>query len=944
MSFSFRVASALLASASMFALSPSARAQEEGPVPATADESELVVTGSRVIRNGNNSPTPVTVISTDEALRLQPGTLADALQVFPAFAGSRGSGSNPTFTGGVAGGNGSANQLNLRNIGLERTLVLQDGKRVPPTLFNGIVDVDIIPQMLVSRVDVVTGGAGAVYGSDAVAGVVNYIINHDFSGLRIDAEAGVSAQNDAEKYRFGIAWGAELFGGRGHFVASYEYQREDGIPFRSDRDYMRQWGVTGAGTTANPYVNQADLRQRNFAAGGRISSGALADMVFGPDGTLHPFLHGTPTGTAAIEIGGEGAFHDSSLLAALEFNQAFARFDYDFSSNLHGYVQFAGNFKTNQSSAEYQVLQNMTMRRDNPFLHPSVVAALTTAGQSTFRMNQYMMDFPRSGGEAETDQWTLMTGLNGRLGRFDWAVDYVHGDSELSTTLINNLNNQNLAAALDAVRDLSGNIICYATLVDPTYACEPLNIFGPGVGAAAAYDYITDEGHYTATTVMDDVSAQISGSLFNTWAGPVNVALSGEWRTWGFESETDTSPGDPVNCTNIRANCPTALHPNTFATTPEVSNTVWETAFEFDAPLLAGVTLVHSLNLNGAVRYTSYETSGDYTTWKLGLDWHISNELRVRATRSRDIRAPTLNDLFAGQNLITVSPTDLLTGLSPNVFSQDGSNPSLTAEIGDTSTAGIVWRPTSNFSIALDGYRIIVSDAITRVQGADPAIQNACYASAGTSPYCALQLRPLGYDPSNPAHTSAANAVTQWRSVGINIAEIETYGADLEVNYRTELFERPLALRLLTAWQPHIYYRQPGIATRDQGGAAFGPLGGAASPSWRVSATLHFEPTDQFSIDLLYRWRNDMRLSGIDSEVWLNNRMSSFDTTNVTLTYEPELSLDTQVYFNIQNIFDNEPPGGGFTGNGTRAGLRDGYASGDHVLGRYFTLGVRIRH
>ena len=152
---------------------------------------EVQVTGTRIITNGNASPSPVTVVSTNDLLEVQPGaTLADALNTLPAFSGSRGSSSNPTTIGSAAGGNGSANSLNLRNLGPTRTLVLMDGKRVPPTLFNGVVDVDIIPQALVERVDIVTGGVSAVYGSDAVSGVVNYVMNHKFEGFRADTSYG----------------------------------------------------------------------------------------------------------------------------------------------------------------------------------------------------------------------------------------------------------------------------------------------------------------------------------------------------------------------------------------------------------------------------------------------------------------------------------------------------------------------------------------------------------------------------------------------------------------------------------------------------------------------------------------------------------------------------------------------------------------------------------
>jgi hypothetical protein len=162
----------------------------------------VVVTGSRVIRNGDSSPSPVTVVSADDLMTAKPGaTLAEALNTMPVFAGSRGASSNPTTAGSAAGGSGSANQLNLRNIGATRTLVLMDGKRVPPTLYNSAVDVDLIPQMFVQRVDIVTGGVSAVYGSDAMSGVVNYIIDRKFNGFKSDASYGKSTYGDAGKVR-----------------------------------------------------------------------------------------------------------------------------------------------------------------------------------------------------------------------------------------------------------------------------------------------------------------------------------------------------------------------------------------------------------------------------------------------------------------------------------------------------------------------------------------------------------------------------------------------------------------------------------------------------------------------------------------------------------------------------------------------------------------------
>jgi iron complex outermembrane receptor protein len=937
-----RIAAAFFAGASTVALSTATFAQASAPA-APADDStvgEIIVTGSRVIKNGDASPSPVTVVATEDVLRMQPGTLADALQILPVFAGSRGSGVNPTSTGSVGAGNASANQLNLRNIGPNRTLVLIDGLRVPPTLLNGVVDVDVIPQMLVQRVDTVTGGVSAVYGSDAVSGVVNYVIDKKFNGLKALAQTGVSSEGDGKKVDVGFAVGKRL-GDRGHFEGSYEYRNEKGIAYRSDRDWMTLWGVAGAGTTANPYQLYSNVHQSAYSFGGLINSGVLNGQTFNTGGTLRPFVHGATTGSAALEIGGDGAYYDSSLLASLKGNQVFGRFDYDLTDSVHGYAQASANIKTNANYSDYLTLNRVTINSQNAFLNPTYRAQLAAANQATFTLSELVASAPRLEARSKSDQRIYTGGLDGDLGAYKWSLDYTHGTTELRTTLVTNINNQRLAAALDAVSDATGKIVCNITLTNPSSGCVPLNVFGSGAASAEAINYVMQPTHYIASTTMDALSGHIDGSPFSTWAGPVGVALSGEWRKLSFESRSDASPTDLVNCTGIRYNCTAggALWTQTYAASPEVSQTVKEAALEFDAPLVKDAALMQSLSLNGAARFTRYDTSGDYWTWKIGFDWRVNDALRFRGTKSRDIRAPTLYELFAPVNSVPVNPVDLLTNTSPRVPSTDLSNPDLTAEIGKTTTAGLIWNPLPRLSIALDGYHITVTDAVAQIAGSTAAYQQACYASGGTSPFCALQVRPNGYTDK-----SAANAVTRWYTKYQNIAEIETWGADLEVNYSATLFDRPASLRFLGAWQPHVYYRQPGAPTTDQGGVAFGPLGMAAGPDLRLTGLFRFQPAPHLTIDLMQRWRDSMKLGGDPTQVWVKNRIASFGTTNLSLTYETDALVGrTELFLNVQNLFDNDAPGGAYSGNGTRAGMRDGYAIGDDVLGRYFTIGARLK-
>lgn len=934
--------SALLASASSLAVPGIAHAQTAPEASGTEAEADtdasdiITVTGSRVIRDGSNSPTPVTVVSTEALEAVQPGvSLSDSLAILPAFAGSRGAGSNPSSTGSVGAGNGSANQLNLRNIGTEKTLVLIDGRRLAPTTFSGLVDVDAIPEMLIERVDVVTGGASAVYGSDAVSGVVNYVIDRDFTGLRARASYGIAEYGDAENLTAGIAWGTDI-GERGHFMASYLYRDEQGILYRTDRPWMNLAGVTGLGTVAAPYQVQQDIRQKDFTFGGLISTSVLAGQTFDANGVLSPFQNGVSTGSSALQIGGDGAYWDSSLLQPSTGHQVFGRFDYDVSDSVTAYVQFAGNFKTDTNYSEHIRLNNVTFNRDNPFLPAQYRQQLVDAGQTTFRMRSIMGNGPRTSAESNSDQWMIFGGLAGEVGNFDWAIDYTHGESELHTTLGDNVNNQLMAYALDVVTS-GGQTVCRIKVTNPGLAddCVPFNAFGPTATSQEAYDYVTGDVTFDALTEMNDVSASLVGQPFSTWAGPVTAALSAEYRTLSFISDSTSNLEDVVNCTGTRYNCTagTTLWQGVFFSSPEVSEEVIETALEFEAPLVDDM-----LSINGAARFTDYENSGSYWTWKIGADLQISDTLRFRATRSRDIRAPTLYDLFAPSNGSTISPTDLLTGLTPIVQGITGSNDDLKAEIGNTLTGGLVWTPSNSLTVAIDAYRIVVSDAITQVQGWNEPIQRACYASGGSSPYCALQDRPNGF-----ADTSAANAVTQWYSAPVNIAEIETYGIDLELTYVGEVANVPFSARVLGAWQPHLYYRQETVETRDQGGVAFGPLGTAPTPEWRATAVVHFEPTDRFAVDILQRWRSGMKISGIASEVWVNNHIGAFATTSMTLTYTADVAGgEADLFINVANLFDADPPVGGYTANGTRAGQRDGYASGDDVRGRYFTAGLRL--
>ena len=378
----------------------------ESQAGAAEELGEVVVTGSRVIANGNASPTPVTVVTVEDVLRVQPTTIADALNSLPTFGSSRNQFANPNngVTVQTGGGNTAGNNLNLRNLGSARTLILFDGLRVPPTNASGLVDVDMIPQVLLQRVDVVTGGASAVYGSDAVTGVVNFITNRNFNGVKANAQYGRTQLNDDITYNAGIAGGQSLFGGKGHIEGSFEYRDDKGVDRRSTRDPSHQtWSIQGAGTAAVPFYLTPYARQNNSTFGGLIvanttGNGALTGQTFNTNGVLTPFVHGTPALSAGNtnEIGGDGVWFDTSLKSSLKSYQLFGRFDYDLTGTIHGYATVAGNDKENLTTTTWVNLNTVTLSRDDAFLPAAYRTTLLNANQATFRLSKQMADVPRN--------------------------------------------------------------------------------------------------------------------------------------------------------------------------------------------------------------------------------------------------------------------------------------------------------------------------------------------------------------------------------------------------------------------------------------------------------------------------------------------------------------------------------------------------------------------
>src|SRR5471032_1882284 len=355
MNFKSSIGVTLLCTVSTLALTCAARAQNTGV-------ESVVVTGSRVISDAVNSPTPLTVLDVSQLQATTPSNIADGLNKLPEFIGSQN-----TRSVNNASTDTAANVLNLRSFGSQRTLVLLDGQRVVASNANGTVNVDTLPQLLVKRVDVVTGGASAVYGSDAVSGVVNFILDKDFKGFKVNANSGISTYGDGMTYKVGAAAGTELFGGRGHLEGSFDYYHADPIyDFqRPEKGNNGDWILTGAGTAANPFTDTPNGNLTAFSFGGKITcAGTTANpclangQQFISNGVIGPFNPGTPTGTANINSGGDGT-HSlyANVTASAKLAQAFTRFSYNVDDTTTFYINLRASEAENRANFVQSYIQ-----------------------------------------------------------------------------------------------------------------------------------------------------------------------------------------------------------------------------------------------------------------------------------------------------------------------------------------------------------------------------------------------------------------------------------------------------------------------------------------------------------------------------------------------------------------------------------------------------------
>jgi len=923
---------------------------------------QVVVTGSRVISDIARSPTPLTVVTTAQLQATTPSNLPDALNKLPIFQGSN----NPRGSDN-ASSNNAGNVLNLRNFGAQRTLVLLDNHRVAPTNSNGTVDIDTLPQMLVSRVDVVTGGASAVYGSDAVTGVVNFVLDENFTGLKLDVNSGISSYGDGASYKAGIAAGTDLFGGRAHFETSLQHFHADGIPHNNRPEGPYYFLLTGNGSAAAPFTSTTNSRLSTYAYGGRITCTACTvnGQQFAANGVIGPYNPGTPTGTSGIASGGDGAVDTvSQITSTLTTDESFARFSYNLTPEISFYVQGTAAQSHDKASFTNWSLNTgatspNTFFKNNPFLPAVAQTALgnnggfatTGAASNTFQLAEYIARGPHDGFQTvgTATNMGITTGLDGTLlGKYDWDVYYTHSSSRLKVDDPTNINQQRLYASEDSVLNSTGAPLCFAATQAATAAayanCVPLNPFGPSAIGQNMVNYFTTDTWFVVKNYLDNVGGSVSGDIFDLPAGPVKAALSAESRWMTYQVDSNAVPTALVDCTGLRICNPNVnlYGSNTAAVRTPVSENVYEFALETNVPLVKDIPLVQALSVDVAGRYTNYSVSGSVETWKIGLDWHVNEDFRLRATNSVDIRAPTLNDLFNPVQLTPQSFTDIHITGNPTAtvnLAQQG-NPALVPEVARTYTGGVVVTPSliPRLTASLDYYNITLKNAITALSASTASVKQNCEDSGGTSPLCALYVRPLPF-----SDRSLANFVTLTRNFSLNAANQTLEGFDFETDYGFDMADvidvlaGSMDLRLLANYQP--------VNETTQFVGA--PLTFTSLSKGHVTAFVNYA-IGNWTISLQDRWYSGYSKIQSFGQLYAAPRVKSIDYLDVNIDRKVQIdNLFMDLYFSVQNIGDTRPPVNPI--NGTNPGLYFMSAKslgganqlGYDAVGRYFTIGLR---
>ncbi|QTH23829.1 TonB-dependent receptor [Rhizorhabdus wittichii] len=949
-----------------------ALAQGVSPVPdaASAPAEDIVVTGSRIARKDLTSSSPLVAIAPSALKTNASVTLDDTLTRLPQVTPSYGSGSNDTSTGGTT-------TVALRGLGAQRTLVLLNGRRLTAGTYTGAVDLNMIPTALIESIEVITGGASAAYGSDAIAGVINFRLKKNFEGVQLDGQTGITSRGDGFTSSLSLTAGGNFAEDRGNAVLSVDYAKRRGVSNRS-RAFSRISRPSGA-LPFGVYVPSALNLPAAGAVDGVFAGYGVAPGSVGPNSNLSFNANGSlfaPTsginydgsGQDIVRLG-NGVFYNSTgvsgLTIPLERFGLFGRAEYEVADDINVYAE--GGYQHFTSSLVFGPgFNTLTVPTTNPFIPDDLRTVLASRPNpnASFSVLRRYADVGQRTADFTTNSYRLLAGVTGRIEAIDGTFDVFasRGEQTVDRRDHNGVNLTTLNALINAA---DGGASQCAGGYDPF----ALN------GGAACATLLRSTTIRNTKFKQNYVEANVQGRLFSWWAGDVRFALGADRRSdsYDFQPDTGVRTGQILGIEGVGV--------------PAVNGsvTVKEVFGELLVPILRDLPLVKAFDVTLGYRYSDYDLSGGVDAYRIEGDWRVIDALRIRGGFSRAVRAPNVSELFTPQSPLTPiigapgapgqgDPCDvrsayrtganaaqvralcLAQGVPGQIIDSytfnntqlvdggiTGGNPKLKPESANTYTIGAVLTPRlpssilSNLSLSVDYYSIDLKKAIGAIPGA--AIVQQCYNLGGAN---------SGYATDNVycsaiGRSDQTGQINRLESFNVNLGRIKTSGIDVSLGGTIRLGDDAGAIDLsgTVNWtEKYAVTNFPGARPMDLAGSIGSSAGSnagtpAAFPEWRAQANLTYR-NGPFQVGVQYRYIDKM----IDvSAIGIPNSTAIGTPAYHYVDLNTQLKIDERLTFRlgVTNLTDKQPPVyTSFYQSNTYPGVYD-------VLGRSFYAGATVK-
>jgi len=945
-------------------------AQDQAPTsPEAGDEAsvnEIIVTGSLIARPNNVAVSPIVTVSDELVQQSGQINLEDSLNQLPGFTPS----GNAATGGQGAGGRAT---LNLRGLGSNRNLVLLDGRRLPLSDISGNVDINILPESIIGSVDVITGGASAIYGSDAMSGVVNFKTDRYFDGVRGDIQMGDSFRGDYNKFNASLALGTKFGDDRGRLMVAFNYGHRDPLSGAKRSFFANKVpsSYIGTGTfvpDALNLPNQAALNALFLGYGFAGPINPTINLGFNNDGTLFTQTgainyKGPTTGAYAV-VGGNVRMPvgpQLQILNEFERKSAFMKGEYDLTDAMTAYGQFLfvdSTVTTESGGSLTQFAPFTTIPVTNPFIPADLSALLATRPNSTapFRWSARYIGLPDKAWDENYKVQQYIGGLKGTITgswKFDAYVAYdesIHNQSMFNAVLKNRV--QTLLNAPDG-----GASTCAGGF-------NPFGIANASQLSQACQDYITTTINSREKLTQTQVQVQINGSLFELPAGPVQLALLGNYRrnTYRFD------PSPDLVSNNVEAVVGSA------AARGKIS--VKEFAAQIDVPILSDTPFFKELAVGAAFRYSDYKPSGSVESYEFDGRWRPVDSLLIRGSYQRAVRAPNIGELFSpvtgtqlaiGTPPVAIGdPCDIrstartgangaqvrglcldqgipLAAIDAYQFATTATggniqgNSTLTPEKANTYNIGFVYNPKwsspwlSGFSLSVDYYNIKIRNVISTINGL--TVLAKCYNLDGSNPsysngneFCQL----IDRDP-----TGQLVGIAQ---PYLNLGALDTDGIDVQIGWSLKLADAGISngsgriyASSAIGWLNHYKIRTlSGTAAQDFAGTS---ALGRPLPKWKALTTVGYS-SDVFGIGMRWRYQGKMRdISSVTTPAAEQVGVKAYNLFDLFSTVD--ITENVQLRGGITNLFDKGIPFVANSQTGADPGVYD-------VVGRSFYVGAKF--